>query len=193
MDVGCVHGRFQPPHKGHLEYVLAAKARCTFLWIGISRPMPGAGSMCEHAPHRTEAMANPLSYDERIELITAMLKAHGVPATEFACMPFPIDQPKELVRLVPRELTCFVTIYDQWNREKVRLLRDLGYRVEILYERSIDQKIYSGTEIRASLLAADADWRRLVPEEVARILIDMGVPRRLRQLAGIARRGAGEP
>jgi cytidyltransferase-like protein len=31
------HGRFQPFHNGHLEYILAAKERCDFLWIGITK------------------------------------------------------------------------------------------------------------------------------------------------------------
>jgi cytidyltransferase-like protein len=31
------HGRFQPFHNGHLEYVRAAKERCDFLWIGITK------------------------------------------------------------------------------------------------------------------------------------------------------------
>ncbi len=34
---GCVHGRFQPFHNGHLEYVLAAQSRCAFLWVGITK------------------------------------------------------------------------------------------------------------------------------------------------------------
>ena len=36
-EQGSVHGRFQPPHNGHLEYILAAKVQVKFLWIGIAR------------------------------------------------------------------------------------------------------------------------------------------------------------
>jgi len=34
---GSAHGRFQPFHNGHLEYVLAAQKQSDFLWIGITK------------------------------------------------------------------------------------------------------------------------------------------------------------
>jgi nicotinamide mononucleotide adenylyltransferase len=34
--IGVVHGRFQPFHNGHLEYVLSAKQKCDFLYVGIA-------------------------------------------------------------------------------------------------------------------------------------------------------------
>ena len=36
--IGVIHGRFQMLHLGHMEYLLAGKARCERLIIGISNP-----------------------------------------------------------------------------------------------------------------------------------------------------------
>ena len=38
IDIGVVHGRFQPLHLKHMEYILAAKMRCRKLYIGITNP-----------------------------------------------------------------------------------------------------------------------------------------------------------
>ena len=35
IDIGVVHGRFQPLHLKHMEYILAAKMRCRKLIICI--------------------------------------------------------------------------------------------------------------------------------------------------------------
>ncbi|TMK95420.1 MAG: hypothetical protein E6G42_02925 [Actinobacteria bacterium] len=35
-----VHGRFQPFHNGHLEYLRGAAARCDELFVGITNPDP---------------------------------------------------------------------------------------------------------------------------------------------------------
>ena len=187
LDVGCVNGRFQPPHKGHLEYLSEAKKRCAFLWIGICRPTTLDPTPCEQAPHRGELFANPLSYEERVELITTMMRDHSIPLTEFACMPFPIDQPSELMKVLPRAVKCFVTVYEPWNREKVRCLSGLGYQVEVLYERPAEQKLYIGTTIRESMLGSDDAWQKLVPEGIVQPLLAMRIPERVRDLASTRR------
>lgn len=38
IKTGVVHGRFQPLHLKHMEYILAAKMRCQKLYIGITNP-----------------------------------------------------------------------------------------------------------------------------------------------------------
>jgi len=37
FKTGSIHGRFQPFHNEHLDYVLRALDRCDFLWIGITQ------------------------------------------------------------------------------------------------------------------------------------------------------------
>ena len=35
-----IHGRFQPFHNGHLDYLRGALARCDELFVGITNPDP---------------------------------------------------------------------------------------------------------------------------------------------------------
>ena len=37
-EVGVIHGRFQGLHLAHMEYLLAGKSRCRFMYIGITNP-----------------------------------------------------------------------------------------------------------------------------------------------------------
>ena len=40
MKRGMIHGRFQPFHNGHLEYMRGAAERSDELWVGITNPDP---------------------------------------------------------------------------------------------------------------------------------------------------------
>ena len=172
-----VHGRFQPPHNGHLEYILAAKARSRFLWIGITQPDVRRLLPSQASPHRSEPLANPLTYFERLEIITEMLLAEGIPREEFMFVPFPIEDPPALPSFLSMRIPCLTTVYDNWNRQKVQILKSLGYTVEVLYERS--QKIFAGTAVRASIAAGTEEWESLVPPSVAQALRRLDVRSRL--------------
>ena len=171
---GSVHGRFQPPHNGHREYILAAKKLCDFLWIGITRYDLTKHSECDVAPHRADPRANPLTYFERTTLLSRMLLAEGVSAGSFGFLPFPIDEPMRLEQFVPTSVVCFTTVYEPWNREKIRLLEQKGYTVNVLWERSLEEKEFSGSRIRESMRRRDREWEDHVP---AAILQDLKATR----------------
>lgn len=173
---GSVHGRFQPFHVEHLEYVLAAKQRCDFLWIGITAS-PAVLSPLGRLRERPEA--NPLTFYERVVTIGEVLTSENVPADEYAVVPFPIETPALLTQYLPLSVTCFTTICEDWNREKIKVLQAAGYRVEVLWER---EKRVSGSQIRASILAGDNDWTRLVPPGTADAVLKFGIQARLRVL-----------
>ena len=40
MKRGMIHGRFQPFHNGHLEYMRGAAEQSDELWVGITNPDP---------------------------------------------------------------------------------------------------------------------------------------------------------
>ena len=69
IDIGVVHGRFQPLHLKHMEYILAAKMRCRKLYIGITNPDNLHTRESVHDIRRSERSANPLTYFERYEMI----------------------------------------------------------------------------------------------------------------------------
>ena len=122
--VGSVHGRFQPFHNGHLEYLAAARAHCSFLWVGITQINIRALAASPVDPHREKPVNNPLTYFERAKLITAVLVDEGWPLSSFAIVPFPIEDPVNLATFLDLSVPIFTTVYDDWNREKVRLLKE---------------------------------------------------------------------
>lgn len=176
-SVGSAHGRFQPFHLGHLEYVLAAAAKCDFLWIGITQPeIAQLRADTLQRSHRYQPEDNPLSYWERLTVIQATV-ADALKSDRFAVVPFPIERPTALPDYVPLSARAYTTVYDDWNRQKVELLTEVGYTVEILWTR--DRKQYVGSEVRRLLRTGDPEWRTLVPSVTARVLDELGVVTRL--------------
>lgn len=170
VKVGSVHGRFQPPHLGHRDYILAAKQHCEFLWVGITNYERNASTTSAAAPHRHATDANPFTYLERTILLSKMLVAEGLSSLEFGFVPFPIENPALLAEFIPRDATCFTTIYDDWNREKIATLQRAGYEVRVLWERTPEEKTISGHLVRALLRKGDDRWRSMVAPAVVRDL-----------------------
>lgn len=175
---GCVHGRFQPFHEGHLEYVLHAGRRCERLIVGITNPDPTAIRKEATNPSRHEPASNPFTYFERLLMVRSALLAEGFDPLGFALVPFPIHEPDLISHYVPEGTVHFVRVYSRWEEEKVRRLRDGGTEVEIL--DSGEEKRISGTEVRR-LIREGLSWENLVPQSTAKIIyrILAGDPARL--------------
>ncbi|MEU3464293.1 hypothetical protein ABZ721_30595 [Streptomyces sp. NPDC006733] len=177
-DVASVHGRFQPVHLGHVEYLLAAKERCRFLYVGVAQFVRSRLQVVSsNAPHRVEPTSNPMTFFERQAMIREVLLDCGVPSEEFAVVPFPIEDLAVLPEFLPRTLPILTTIYEEWNREKVALLRAAGYPVEVLYQDRA--RVYSGTEVRRLVAAGDARYESMVPPATARWVLRVGMRQRL--------------
>lgn len=174
---GCVNGRFQPPHKGHLEYILEAKKQCDFLWVGITRFDLFDDTPCDKATHRANCVSNPLTYFERVKILTAVLTEQSVPPSEFAFLPFPIDRPSRLPQFLPLEIPIFTTVYDDWNRHKVKVLQEAGYKVNVLWERT--NKQYEGHTVRDLIKANSIEWEAMVPRSAVSLLKEINLKSRL--------------
>jgi cytidyltransferase-like protein len=184
-----VHGRFQPFHTQHLEYIVAAKQRCEFLYIGITRSDPTLQQQCEVAPHRADALANLLSYYERTEMISRCLLDVGFHRGQFGFVPIPIDNPKYLPYFMGRDIQCFTTTCDDWNLHKIAVLEHSGYKVLSLIDRRDSGRVgsyVSGSGIRSLIAQNDDSWIELVPKAVARYLMEIGYPARLMNQAKLA-------
>ena len=168
-QVGVIHGRFQPVHLGHMEYLLAGKNKCDLLIVGIANPDPVLTKENAADPSRSLATSNPFTYYERMLMIRDSLLESGVPRREFEIVPFPINNPEIICQYVPMRARFFVTVYDEWGRSKVATLRALGVDVEIMWERDKLDRITTGDEIR-KLIACGGRWQQLVPREVASLV-----------------------
>jgi nicotinamide-nucleotide adenylyltransferase len=170
------HGRFQIFHNDHLRYVLAAKQRCRHLLVGITSPYPATAPAEWTAPHRKDPAANPLTYYERMTMISSCLRAAGLGERQFDIVPFPIESPGELANYAPLDAVHFLTVYDTWGEEKTTRLRGLGYHTEILW-RSAHKEI-SGTQIRTAMVEGRS-WEHLVPAATRDFLITHRIPARV--------------
>jgi cytidyltransferase-like protein len=174
------HGRFQPFHLGHLEYILAAKEACDFLWIGITKYDITPGTLNPLGTKREHPASNPFTYFERLKMITAALIQAGVSREAFGFIPFPIETPVHLPAFLPLYVPCFTTICEPWNREKIAVLQQAGYSVHVLWDRA---KTISADTIRQAILNGDDGWRKLVPNAVAEALDEMNPAERVRAVA----------
>lgn len=161
-----------------MEYLLEAKKRCEFLWIGITKF--DIDHLNPLGRHRERPEANPLTFFERIQIITEALSESGVPPAEFRFLPFPIEETTALPRFLPTTIPCFTTICEDWNREKVRLLETCGYRVLVLWER--EPKEISGSLIREDIARGGTNWIDIVPRATVRAVETLGLQKRLRGL-----------
>jgi len=180
VTLGSVHGRFQPFHNEHLEYVLSAQRLCDYLWIGITKYDITSTDSNPLGRHRERPESNPLTFFERIGIISEALIESGIDRSKFSFVPFPIETPQRLPDFMPVSIPCYTTICEQWNEEKIEVLKALGYDVRVLYRR--DRKSVSGAAIRRDIVAGGDSWRDNVPQATVRAVERLDLRNRLLRL-----------
>jgi len=181
IERGVIHGRFQVLHNDHLRYLLAGKARCRHLVVGITNPDPSLTLEDSTDPRRHLPHVNPLTYYERYLMVRAVLAEAGVSDRDLSVVPFPINLPEYYNSYVPLDATFFLTIYDEWGRRKKKMFESIGLKVEILWERSPQEKGLSGEEIRERMARGEA-WEHMVPPGSQRLMHAWEIPARLCKL-----------
>lgn len=178
----CVTGRFQPVHDDHLRLFRTALRAGDRLIVAVTNPDPGTRRAEPTSEHRHLADANPFTYYERVELLTAALASGegsaGTRGADVYIVPFDLARPEHWSHYVPLSAVQYVGVYGPWEREKVRRLAAGGYQVvEVPGDESTRR---SATAIR-SVLRTGQDWEQLVPPSTVAVL---------RML--LARRGAAD-
>lgn len=169
---GSVHGRFQPFHNGHLDYVLQAFDRADFIWVGLTQVYQPKSDPTSEAS-RERATSNPLTFRDRSDLVDAALAGVGIGRDRFRITPFPIETPERLKEFIPPGCLCFTTRVNEWNDVKIDRLNANGFPAEILSLSVPDNmRVTSGTEIRRLIRAGDPSWARFVPPAVAELLAE---------------------
>jgi nicotinamide-nucleotide adenylyltransferase/phosphinothricin biosynthesis protein PhpF len=163
FQVGCVHGRFQPFHLGHLEYVLKAYELSNILYIGLANSDPTHINSDDTAPHRHLIEFNPFPYFARMEMVLGSIQEAGANLARIRVVPFPINKPELLVYYVPKEAIHLLTIYDNWGERKKQVLKEEGFSIEVLWRRT--EKITTGTIVR-QMIANGQSISHLVPQFV---------------------------
>ncbi len=184
VKVGVIHGRFQLLHLEHVEYLLAAKQRCEFLYICITNITPLLSKQFEGDLNRTSLKANPFTYYERLDMVRDAMLSHGIPRNEFEIVPLPIRYPETYSSFVPLDATFYTSIYDDWGRKKVEIFKALHLKVEVLWDRDISEKKISGSYVR-DLIAHDNEWKHLVPKSTYDYVINNNLVQRIRDTFGV--------
>jgi nicotinamide-nucleotide adenylyltransferase len=164
---GMIHGRFQPFHLGHLEYLRAAAERSEEVFVGITNPDPTRIRPEPSDPVRHLPESNPWTYAERLLMVKAAAADLGLDAARVHVIPFPVNEPELWPAYVPEGVTQFLRVFSEWGGTKLERLREAGYDVVVLDEGA--QKEISGADVRAALRDGAA-WESFVPAGVARVI-----------------------
>src|SRR5688500_18937852 len=162
-----IHGRFQPFHNGHLEYMRGAAERCDELFVGITNPDPARVKPEASDPARHLPESNPWSYADRLLMVKAAARDPGLELERVHVIPFPVNEPELWPAYVPAGVTQYLRLFSDWGGEKLDRLRAAGYEVVVLDEGA--EKQVSGSEVREAL-RSDGDWESFVPPGVAAVI-----------------------
>lgn len=162
LELGMIHGRYQPFHIGHLDYLVQALRCARKLIVGITNPDPGYVREVGSDSHRHLADANPFSYYLRMRMIQNSILCDDELRARYRDVfvtPFPVNTPEYWKYYVPSDAVQIMRILDPWDQEKQNLFRSYGFQVAILESK----RVTSGTEIRRDILSGETDWRTRVP------------------------------
>jgi nicotinamide-nucleotide adenylyltransferase len=162
-----IHGRFQPFHNGHLEYLKGAAARCEELFVGITNPDPSRIKPEPSDPVRHLPESNPYTYVERLLMVEAATADAGLHLARVHVIPFPVNEPDLWHAYVPEDVVQFIRLFSDWGGTKLDRLREAGYDVVVL-DRGAEKEV-SGAQVRAAMREG-SEWERLVPPGVAHVL-----------------------
>ncbi|MDR3205565.1 MAG: nicotinamide-nucleotide adenylyltransferase [Candidatus Methanoplasma sp.] len=166
-NYSLIIGRFQPIHKGHMEVIKKCAAESDHITIGI-------GS-AQYSHERN----NPFTAGERYLMIDESLREEGI--SNYFIVPIEdLNRYSLWVYQVKTMSPPFSKVYSN-NPLTRRLFSEAGYAVKDspLYNR----ELYSGTAVREKM-AADGDWRGLVPSAAARIIDEISGAERLKEISG---------
>lgn len=176
--VSHVHGRFQPFHDEHLEYVqwAATDSSSDEVIVGITNADEAHTAPTDADPNRHRPRNNPFTYYERYLMVERALAAVDLPC-RVSIVPFPINRPDLWDAYAPPSAVHYVNVLEEWHEHKADRLRNHGRSVRTKQ----GTRTVSGTEIRRSMAAGD-EWDDRVPEPVAEVVRQRGLAERVREL-----------
>ena len=167
---GMIHGRFQPFHLGHLDYLRGAAERSEEVFVGITNPDPTRIRPEPSDPLRHLPESNPWSYAERLLMVKAAAADIGLHSAHVHVIPFPVNEPELWPAYVPDGVTQYLRLFSEWGGTKLERLQEAGYEVVVL-DRGAEKQI-SGADVRERLREG-GDWQSLVPPGVARVIREL--------------------
>jgi nicotinamide-nucleotide adenylyltransferase len=165
---GIIIGRWQPPHKGHIEVSKQILREVDELIVGI-------GSAQE-----SHTIENPFTAGERVLMITRALAEAKVDLSRVHLIPIPdVNNNAVWVSHVLSLSPPFEIVYSG-NPLVRRLFKEAGFKTRTppMFKR----KEYWGTEIRDRMVKG-ARWEELVPKAVVEVMREIEAVKRLKDLS----------
>ncbi len=167
VERGIIIGRFQPPHKGHLEVMKDILEDVDELIIGI-----GSAQMS----HRED---DPFTAGERILMFNKALKDSKINVARVYFIPIPdVNNNSLWVSNVLSYSPPFSIVFSG-NPLVKRLFKERDFKVKS--PPMFNREEYRGTEIRNRMIEGEK-WKHLVPEGVAEMIEEVNGEERLRNL-----------
>lgn len=168
MSRGIMIGRFQPPHKGHIEVIKEILKDVDYLIVGL-----GSAQL-------SHEIDDPFTAGERILMLNRALVESNIDLSKVYTIPIPdVNNNALWVSNVLSFSPPFSIVYSG-NPLVKRLFKERNFKVKTppLFNR----KEYRGAEIRKRILE-DEKWENLVPEGVKNIIEEIGGTKRLKDLS----------
>lgn len=161
-------GRFQPPHKGHIEVINEILEEVDELIIGL-----GSAQL-------SHELDDPFTAGERILMLNKSLAESEVDLSRVYFIPIPdVNNNALWVSNVISFSPPFFKVYSG-NPLVKRLFKERDF--EVKSPPMFNREEYQGTEIRKRILE-DKEWENLVPEGVREIIDEIDGVKRLKDLS----------
>ncbi len=171
-NFGMVHGRFQPLHHEHLEYILWGINNSKKCIIGITQPNIDLLSTTEGEKHRMEESGNPFSYEERKMMITQSINDLGISKDRYEIIEFDVDKLDESIENIKNingvisieDVVQFMKIFSDWEKIKKSKFESKGCEVFEIHETTKEKAVkhVTGTLVR-ELIRSKRNWQDYTP------------------------------
>lgn len=167
MKRGVFVGRFQPFHKGHLEFIrkILKEVEELIIIVGSSQ-----------FSHRID---NPFTAGERVTMIRKALEEEKISLSRIWIIPVPdVNQHTLWVSQIVGYAPKFEVIYSNESLTRC-LFKEAGFKVEPMH--FINREVFQATKIR-NLMKLGGKWEELVPKSVANYIKTIKADIRFRDL-----------
>lgn len=168
MERGIMIGRFQPPHKGHIEVINKILEEVDELIIGL-----GSAQL-------SHQIDDPFTAGERILMLNKSLANSEVDLSRVYFIPIPDVNNNSLWVSNVISLSPPFSIVYSGNPLVKRLFKERDFEVESPPMFNRDE--YKGAEIRKRILEGE-EWKDLVPESISETINEINGTKRLKDLS----------
>lgn len=161
---GCLIGRFQPFHHGHLHLIERIAADVDEVVIGIG------------SADASHTVRNPFTAGERVMMVRKSLEGYDV--TDYVVPIEDLERNSVWVSHVQSMSPEFDVAYSN-NSLVVRLFTEAG--IEVRQTEMFDREDLKGSQIRQQMIEGD-DWEQYVPDPVVAVIEEIDGVGRIQQI-----------